>query len=77
MNKDEILLNVFIEREELKNKISKVRGILKEITVYHYAIGAPFNENTLKFNNKQLHYLRSNLDSIECSLDILETKREK
>lgn len=72
MDKNEVLLNLFLEREDLKNKILEVKKELEQIKSHHYAIGAPLNDNILKFDKRQLHYLRMNLDRIENSLGILE-----
>ena len=77
MNKDKMLLELFLEREDLKNKIAEVKKELTQIISNHYAIGKPFNENVLKFNNKQLRYLDINLNRIKNSLEILEAEEKK
>jgi len=76
MNKDKILLNLFLEREDLKNKILEVKKELNQVRIRHCTIGAPFNDNVLKFNNKQLHYLQTNLDRIEYCLEIIADIKE-
>lgn len=48
------VLNLLIEKDKYKNSSKEYKEVLQHILNKIYSIGAPLNDNILKYNNKQL-----------------------
>ena len=57
MSKEQSVLNLLVEKDKYKNLSEEYKEVLEWILTKCYSIGAPLNDNTLKFNNKQLLFL--------------------
>ena len=55
--KEQAVLNLLVEKDYYKNLSEEYGSALKWILSKCYSIGAPLNDNILKFNNKQLKFL--------------------
>jgi len=57
-NKEEkSVLGLLVEKDKYKNLSKEYKDVLKYVLTKFYSIGAPLNDNVLKFNNKQLKFL--------------------
>lgn len=65
MTKDQLITKQQLELEQLKSYKREVKGTLKHIHLSFYSIGAPLNDNKLKFNNDQLKWLMEISDWIQ------------
>jgi len=57
MSKEQSVLNLLVEKDKYKNLSEEYKEVLEWILAKCYSIGAPLNDNILKFNNKQLLFL--------------------
>ena len=73
---DNVLLKLFLEREKLKTILLEIKEDLKQLYNRYINIGAPFNDNTLNFNRKQLEYLAFNKSIIEDIIYEIEKEEE-
>ena len=55
--KKETILELLIEKNEYQKQAKLYKEVLEWILTKCYSIGAPLNDNILKFNNKQLKFL--------------------
>ena len=65
MSKEQSVLNLLVEKDKYKNLSEEYKEVLEWILTKCYSIGAPLNDNTLKFNNKQLLFLINIVKEIE------------
>jgi len=66
MNKKEkALLDLIEEKYKYKNLSKDYKEVLEGIVTKCYSIGAPLNDNILKFNNKQLKFLSDIVQEIK------------
>jgi len=59
MSKDELISKQQLELEDLKEQLRENKETLEELHGKFYNIGAPLNDNILKFNDKQLSWCGS------------------
>ena len=56
MNKDSLIAKQQLKLEEFEEILSNNTEIVSELNSMFYNIGAPLNDNKLKFNNEQLKW---------------------
>ena len=59
------VLNLLMEKDKYKKLSKEYKEVLEYILNRLYSIGAPLNDNILKFNNKQLHFLNKIANEIK------------
>lgn len=64
MTKDELIAKQQLQIEEYKTKLRDNLMVKRELIGSLYSIGAPLNDNLLKFNKDQLKWLMSLGDKI-------------
>ncbi len=57
LKRNESVLNLLEEKDKYKKLAKRYAKTLNDILSSMYSIGAPLNDNILKFNKKQLIYL--------------------
>lgn len=57
MDINELVIKQQLEIESLKETLKEVNKTIKDIYSSLYCIGGPLNDNCIKLNNKQIHYL--------------------
>lgn len=65
MAKEELITKQQLEIEEYEKQIEENKKLLKKIRLQFIAIGAPLNDNSLQFNNKQIAWCANVLEMIE------------
>ena len=65
MSKEQSVLNLLVEKDKYKNLSEEYKEVLEWILAKCYSIGAPLNDNILKFNNKQLKFLSDIVQEIK------------
>ena len=65
MTKDELITKQQLEIEQYKQDEEENRNTLRSLEGMFYSIGAPLNDNILKFNNDQLKWCFKTYDLIE------------
>jgi len=65
MKKEKAVLNLLVEKDKYKNLSEEYKEVLEYIVTKCISIGAPLNDNILKFNNKQLKFLSDIVQEIK------------
>jgi hypothetical protein len=56
MTKDELIVRQQIQIEKMSAKLKQNKAVYKKAISRFYSIGAPLNDNLLKFNSEQLRW---------------------
>jgi hypothetical protein len=67
--KEESIINLLIEKDKYKKLSEDYQDILQWILTKCYSIGAPLNDNILKFNDRQLKWLLDIVKTIKYGID--------
>ena len=73
---DKSIANLLIEKDRYKYLSEEAKKTLKYILNKLYSIGAPLNDNVLKFNNKQLKFLHNIAKEVKYMLGEYEDEKD-
>lgn len=64
MTKEELITNQQLQIEEMSAKLKQNKTVYQKAVSRFYSIGAPLNDNLLKFNKRQLRWCAGLLELI-------------